>query len=428
MGKLIICGRINKYYGYIILPTIFLLLQDIAFGANYNNSFHDTKLFGTSKKYNTIHFLYCYIFIFLASFIFFFKCKDKEKKSENLLSKKTEKVEEKKGQNNTKHSFLKFLIIIMLWVIEEQLKDLYFNTLKNLDFWMFELIIIYLFNKKTFNTELYKHQKFSFIIMIFPFIFKIGTITLSCISKDKTDPIFIYTNYIIVFPIGILLYIFLIILDSYILTKIKWYMDIKYISITEILMYFGLFGTILYIIISVISLFRVCPKILVNNICIQGNDNETFFEFENFNFYYDELKGNPTTIIKEIIVSLIGSFAFLFEYIFYLLIVKNLSPIHKIFSVPLFFFFQKAFMAINTLCREQKFFVDNSYEYILWKFILDTTGDIFSIFALMIFLEIIELNFCDFNYNTRRTISVRAMSDQFDIGKEKKFVINLFEF
>ena len=68
------------------------------------------------------------------------------------------------------------------------------------------------------------------------------------------------------------------------------------------------------------------------------------------------------------------------------------------------------FMAINTLCREKKFFVNNSV-YILSKFILDITGDIFSIFGLMIYLEIIELNFCGLDYNTRRTIYIEEISN-----------------
>ena len=78
-------------------------------------------------------------------------------------------------------------------------------------------------------------------------------------------------------------------------------------------------------------------------------------------------------------------------------------------------------MAINTLCREKQFFA-NSSVYILWKFILDITGDIISIFGLMIYLEIIELNFWDFDYNTRRIISFRAKRDPIKDDKEKKFI------
>ena len=415
MGKYIICGKINKYYGYIFLHIIFLVLQDLLFGANYNNIFHDTRLFGLKYKYNIIHSLFCYIVLFFSSFTFY-KCKPK--KHENLLTKKIGKVEE---QNNSKKLFLILLFIINLWVLEEQLKDIYTNTLNNLDFWMLELIIIYFFIKKLFNVILYKHQKLSFIIIIIPFIFKIVTIILSFFNKDQNVPI--YVNNILILFIGIAFYIGILISDAYILTKIKWFIDIKYISITEILMYYGLFGTLFYLIFSIFSLFRLCPKILVNDICIEDDKNEMFYNFENFNIYFNELKGNPKLIIEEIVISLIGAFSFLLEYVFALLIIKHLSPIHKIFSIPLFFFFQKLFMALNTLLREKQFFVDNSNVYIIWKFILDLAGDIFSIFGLMIYLEIIELNFCDFDYNTRRTISFRAMSDQIEDNNEKEFII-----
>ena len=148
-----------------------------------------------------------------------------------------------------------------------------------------------------------------------------------------------------------------------------------------------------------------------------------FYNFENFNIYFNELKGNPKLIIEEIVVCFIGTFASLLESVFALLIIKHLSPIHKIFSIPLFFFFQKILMALNTLLREKQFFVDNSNVYIIWKFILDLSGDIFSIIGLMIYLEIIELNFCDFDYNTRRTISHRAMSEQIEDDNEKQFII-----
>jgi len=226
----------------------------------------------------------------------------------------------------------------------------------------------------------------------------------------------------LIIPIGIVIYIILLISDGYFLTKIKWFMDIKFISISEILMYFGLFGTIFYLILSIISIFRVCPKLLVNNYCIQDNDNKTFYKFENFEAYFNEMKGNRKLILEEIVVILTGSFSFLFEYAFSLLIIKYLSPIHKIFSNPLFFFFEKILWVLINLFRK-KFFIDyNSNSYIFWKFILDISGDIFYLFALIIYLEIIELKFCGFDYNTRRTISIRVDDDLNEDKKEKYFV------
>jgi len=415
MDKYIICGEINKYHGLIILPIIFLLLQDLVFGVSYNNSFRKTKLLGLKRQYYTIHILFCYIVIFVSSFIFY-KCKIK--KTENLLTKK---IKTTKEQNNSKKKFLTFLLIIILWVLEEQLKDIYSNTLNNLDFWMLELIIISYFNKKTFNAELYKHHLLSFLIIIFPFIFKIITIVLSFNSENQNSPI--YYNSIYIIPLGIAFYIILLISDAYFLTKIKWFMDIKYISITEILMYFGLFGTIFYLILSLILLFKKCPKFLANNYCFKGNNTETFYNFENFYFYIKEMMDNKKLIFEEIIVCLIGSFSFLFEYVFNLLIIKHLSPIHKIISTPLFFFFEKFLLGLNIVFRKDLFSEYDSNYYLCWKFILDTTGDIFSIFALIIYLEIIELSFCDFNHNTRRTISFRADKDKIIEDKDKAFII-----
>jgi len=177
------------------------------------------------------------------------------------------------------------------------------NKLKNLVFWMLELIIIYYFNKKIFNAELYNHQKLSFFITIFPIIFKVVSIILSSINVNKNDPGFVFANNKLIIPIGIALYIILLILDAYILTKIKWIMDIKYISISEILMYFGFFGIIFYLIISFISLFKLCPKFLINNIYNKdnANDNETFYNFQNFYLYTKELEGKKNLILEEIL-------------------------------------------------------------------------------------------------------------------------------
>lgn len=79
-------------------------------------------------------------------------------------------------------------------------------------------------------------------------------------------------------------------------------------------------------------------------------------------------------------------------------------------------------MVLNTLFIEKLFFVKNSIDYISLKFTLDITGDIFSIIGLLIYLEIIELSFCDFDYNIKRTISSRAMNEQIEVDNEKDFI------
>ena len=47
-------------------------------------------------------------------------------------------LEEFDSHNN----FMMYLIIVFIWIIEEQSIDIYSYALKDLDFWMVELIII----------------------------------------------------------------------------------------------------------------------------------------------------------------------------------------------------------------------------------------------------------------------------------------------
>ena len=417
MEKYISCGKINKYYGYIFLSVLFMLFQDLAYGTNYNNSFSELIIFKLPNDHKIIHDALCYLVVFFSSLIVY---KYKIKRPKNILINKTESVQEQKEEELSKKYFTKLLFITILLVIEEQLKQLYMNTLKNLDFWMLELIIMYYFMKRIFNVKLYNHQKLSFLIIIFPFIFKVGTIILSIISCDDNDPGIIYLKNKLIIPIGIILYFIILISDSYILTKIKLFMDIRFISIPEVLMYFGLFGFIICLIITFASSYIKCPH-FQKDICDIPSieNNKTIYYFENYKIYFSELKEN---LLKNIVVNLIGNFSFLFEWFFSLLVVKHLSPIHKIFSTPFFFLSQKILLSINTLCKEKQFFAKNKIKYILWKFILDVTGDLISLLGLTIYLEIIELNFCNLNYDTRKSISKRAISDSLLDLNEKDFI------
>ena len=419
MGKYISCGRINKYYGYIFLSIFFMNLQDFILGVNYNNSFQNINIPDFSGVHNIIHDLFGFILTFFSSLIIY-KCKIKKHKS--ILINETESVQKQKEEEHSKKHLIKLLLIIILWVIQEQLIQIYIDTLKNLDFWMLQLIIMYYFMKKTFNVKLFQHQILSFILIIFPFIFKIITIVLTCISHDKNDPGIIYIDNKILIPIGILLYIILLISNSYIVTQIKMFMDIRFISIPEILMYFGLFGSIICLIITFSSTYVECYQLFEGNICDirkKGKNNEDIYYLENYKIYFNELKKN---LINEIIFNLFYTFSFLFQYFFSLQIIKFLSPIHNIFCYPLGFFFQKIILAIITLCKENKLFVDNEIKFIYWKFILDIVGELTFIISLMIYLEIIELNFCNLNYNTRESILIRAKDDSVSDSSEKDFL------
>ena len=51
---------------------------------------------------------------------------------------------------------------------------------------------------------------------------------------------------------------------------------------------------------------------------------------------------------------------------------------------------------------------NNLIEY---KFTLDVSGDLLSIIGFLVYLEIIELNFCNLDYNLRKTIMEKAIEN-----------------
>ena len=71
-------------------------------------------------------------------------------------------------------------------------------------------------------------------------------------------------------------------------------------------------------------------------------------------------------------------------------------------------------MAINTIIFDHKFFeCDESIPKA--KFFLDISGDIISLIGFLIYLEIVILKFCDFDYNTDENISIRGIQEKLSI-------------
>ena len=98
------------------------------------------------------------------------------------------------------------------------------------------------------------------------------------------------------------------------------------------------------------------------------------------------------------------------------MIIKYLSPIHLIFLTPIYYFFAKVLVIVYNLILKifnkcDRFLEDPNIDYIKEKFYLDISGDIFSFFAFLIYLEIIELSFLKLNENLRKNIIARGTKE-----------------
>ena len=444
------CRNFKKYYNYILFSPIFLLINNISFGLNYHNIFKEVNIknifipkyeepFGFRQFY--IRQIFCYLITIIFSFIFykyenykkgvsFTSTNKKTKESKNeILSSQIKLIHQKSESIYYSNTFFLYLLfIIFLWVILDQVIEKLNSILKHLDFWMLELIFLGIFSNTILNIKIYAHQIVAMILTIFPLFLKVATIILSFHDenvnyyKGDINLEFPYVEKVWLIPVGISIYSFLIILKAYISTKLKWYMDIKYISSHKLLILYGIMGSLFYSIICTISTFVECEKVdknsaetIVDYFCAiqleNKENNETIKYLANYKLYFTSFTNGETVL--EIIAVFLGASGFFFYKYFRLMIIKYLSPIHLMFAIPPFYLIIKLIMLGYTyLCygtdSENKF---NSNIIIIVKFILDSIGDIFCFISNLIYLEILELNFCNLNYNLREAITERGLLD-----------------
>ena len=336
-----------------------------------------------------------------------------------------------------------------MWILDENLIQL-FSFLKDLDFWMIEIIIISYMISIMFKSKIYLHHRLIIFLNLIPVLFKIIAIYLSfqdkcnkfgndyyysfyykeniCLSRNETISFnektenklneglknyYVKNAYLV--PIGIIVYLILITLRSYVNSSIKWLMDLKYISEKKLLMIYGLMGTLISSIICIITTFIECKNEedisdIYDYICKVKYNNKLYFDsFMAIQQSLEKKDYKWITILK----TFFGIICFYFNKYFSILIIKYLTPVHLIFSFPVYYFVQKVVLIINTLIQEKTFFSASRIKYIKYKFSLDVLGDILSSFGFLVYLEIIELNFCELNYNLRRKISDRASIEKY---------------
>ena len=292
---------------------------------------------------------------------------------------------------------------------------------------MFELICLCFLNYKLYKVEIYKHQLFAIILSLLSSFLKIGSIILSFQDDDDNYkgnlPIFYEKNMPgISITFGILFYFFLIFSRAYINLKLKWYMENKFISPNKLIIWYGSMGTIIYLVICIVSNYNQCkgdyPPSNNNNadftnyICRVNvtnftNNNYTHYYLENFNIYIDKFNSE---IWREIVVIFLGCISFFGKQYSSILVIKYLTPAHVIFSIPIVFLLQKVVMTSYTYINIGNIFADDN-KFKFKKFCLDLSGDILSVFGFLIYLELIVICFCKCDYNTKANIMRRSFGE-----------------
>ena len=247
------------------------------------------------------------------------------------------------------------------------------------------MLFVYFIGKKMFNIQIYRHQIFSIcfisivcsLLLIISFIFSI-------VKKENE----IYGDNLYFIPIGIFICLFNLLIDSFVNWKLKWLMDLKYISSSKLLMFYGIFGFIIYSIISTITTFFDCGEDKLNLCKVEINGKKYF---ENIVIFFEHFSK------IHIIFIILYVITFILKIFFYLLIIKHLTPFHIVSLPTIYYFILHIVFGINTFSKNNKKFQRN-----ILRIILELLTYFFAFLSFLIFLEFIELNFCLCNYNLRK--------------------------
>ena len=430
MGEYISFSGINlKSLKYILLMSVSNVLNIFIYGFIYIECFYPMNIYrilyeailGENKNkdysnHRVIDPFFSYLGIIILVF-FFVKDKNesdtndvKDEESENELTsqftpnrtkttislvyyRKKEYLKSMKG-------LIYYIFIIILWIIEENLLIIYGDIFQDLDFWFFELIFISIIHSKMFHTKIFSHQKLGITIsVIVGSLLKIYSINIT-LFNGSTDVFYNKYRPLIAFA---LFYFLLITTRSYVNTEIKTFLDIKYISQRILLISYGIAGALLCFFTSIFTSSVSCPEVLKGYVCKKEHDGK--FYFDEINNYFESGKN---FLVRLIIIGL-GMITF-FSYIYYYtLIIKFYTPVHVIFAFPIQFFLEKTFLLIFSAIffRDQLFQKENQWR----KFLLDETGDIAAITGFLLYLEMIELHFCNLDFNIKRKIIRRGQED-----------------
>ena len=306
---------------------------------------------------------------------------------------------------------------MIIMVLQEISEDIFYKSiLRSLDFCMLELPLLSYLNSKYFKIKIYLHHKLViYLNLIICGISKIIALIIFIYKGKEGSVIELYKKNWGVIPLGIITYLIIMTSRAFALNEIKVLMEYKYISPIKLLIIYGIIGVIITTIIGTISTFIECNNInSFLEICKILDTNKVAY-LENFKIWSIDIYKN--NIIFELFFLLIGIITNFLYRLFYILIIKNLNTIHIIFS-------NLIYTSLLIWIGAAKIFNEDNTQknFPVFKVIVN----LIVIFGILLYLEMIELNFCNLNYNIKKAIIDRSIEDyELKSDYDEEQIINL---
>ena len=361
--KIISFGHINLYILLIILGALFKAAKELITSNSEKLGQDEAK---DPEKQHPIIITINYALGLCLSFIFFiiYKACNKRNKNTNANIFLLERMSTKPNHNIETTKKEKLLWILLASVLDFIANIIYsYNWIKTDDYliyWPSNILLMTLFSYLLLKMKLYKHHYLSVIIIT---IFGIAhNFIAGNLDSDKVKE-----NYI-----GYIIYFFAEGTFNVLYVLYQFFMIKKSIKSYGILFFQGLIELILGIIILAITT-KYFPKL------------------DNFHTFIDDIKD------KEIFVFISLIFINFVTFVTIFIIIDIFTPFHifllNILSGIIIAFFDETF--------HNKFYIIITYVVFI----------IISIFMILVFIEIIHLNFCGLSTMTKKNIEYRASID-----------------
>ena len=455
MGAYIKLGDYNSNYKYIIATCFFNYLTYFLFNGIKEILIISKKIEDKTRdfsRHGVINDISNYLGIIIISFILY-KYNGKEsrnnKQNNNYIENNSSEIllihNDIKEKFNISISFLNLFLVLIYWCLIDHTTRI-IESLMIFDYPMFELLFTSLVISKMLKIGIYSHQKIGIIINSLSSLI-LGILRFIYV-EEKEDNIYLNAKYEWFIPVSIIIYIFIISSTSYIYTKLKFYMDLKFISHTKLLILYGIIGFVFSISACTIETSFKCAEnknvteffckvysnitnspnninnaynheIISNNGILIYNENnsnnKTDRYIENlFIFIEDFLKLNSKDKSIEIVLVFFGTISYYCSLYFDILVIKYLTPMHFSFCNLIYLLL----LEITELIKNK---MNNSfYKNNLFKI----APFIASFIGFLIYLEIIELNFCNLNYNFRKYINIRSIEDVYEDSRDESIISN----
>ena len=377
MRKIISCGEWNSNMIYLIVGGISKFVVNIILylfpdGAALNK--HPFMLGINAGLGMSLAFI---------PYILILKSSSKNAKPIKFTASETKYLEEYKNKNSPKIKKEKYLIIFLCAFLDFFQKCLVFMfsySISN-NIWIFNIVFLNIFTFMVCKIQIYKHQYFSSgIIILLGIILNI----INLRNMKLSD-----------LPI-LLLSMFIEIIYSLCIVLAKYGMDYRFCSPFEITFYEGFFALIMNILILIIVNNIPLPKDFKYNKLLKISEYEGKKYLDHFQSYLDEI---DFTEVLLFIVTLAGRVLFnLFSH----LTIKHFTSTHVVFLLIMGEF--------------QLSYGDKKP----WEVGVTISVFLIIFFMLLIFCEIIEINLCGLEKNTRKNILERERLAQIDDTRESR--------